>query len=125
MRVAVSQPDKTKLLPAGTDTITGAMRAGGESRRSVQFDLEDALRNIAFLRGSMSAVAKNLIAPGFTFVKVKEYEKEATDEALLQIKKFYGFGAKKDYKNFKSFYTTSGKMYATAVAISAFGAGAW
>lgn len=125
MRVFTSNPESIKLLPTSDTTVTGMMRSGGETRRSVQWDIEDAMRNVAFLRGSMTAIANNLIAPGFTFSKVKEHEKEATDEALLQLKRFYGVGQPKDYKNFKAFYTTSGKLYATAIAISAFGAASW
>ena len=126
MRVAVSQSETIKAIGMSSqDSVQGMMQAGGQIRRDLHWDIESAVRNLPWLRGSLAAIAKNLVGPHWKFSKVKEYEDEATDRSLLRLKKFYGLGVKKDYKNFKDFYVTSGKFYATAVALALGNFAAW
>ena len=125
MRVAVTHPDTIKLLPSADNSVQGMLRQGGDSRRTIQWDIEDAARNVSWIRGSITAVANNLIGPGWKFVKVPEFQEEATDAALKKLQVFYGLGQSKKYKNFKDFYSTSGKFYATAIAIALGNFSAW
>src|SRR3990170_743537 len=117
------------LSTGGLDSIQGYMRGGTDVRRSAHWDLEDSARNLSWLRASLVAIGRSLVGPGYTFKKVEDFEDEADDKSLKKLKMFYGPGGSGDgfkkYKNFKDFYTTSGKFYATAVAIALGGSAAW
>jgi hypothetical protein len=110
------------------DTIRGYFSGSSDTRRALHWDIESAARNLAWVRGASVSVGRSIVGAGYSFKKVEDYEKEATDEALQTLKMFYGPGGAgngfKRYKNFKDFYTLSGKFYAIAVSMATFGFGA-
>ncbi len=127
MRVYVPKarkPTSVQSLPE-MSSASGLMRSSSSTRRSTHWDILDSARNISWIRGSLSTIGKNLIGPYWTFVKVKEFEDEATPEALTALKRFYGVGVKRDHKNIKDFYTTASKFYATAVSYVMGGFAGW
>lgn len=129
MRVYSPLPARTKehqaaLIP-DLEPILGTIRPHSANQRAIYWDIEDAVRSVPALRSDVATVGKNLIGPGFRFVKVEGYEDEATDEALETLKRFYGIGVKKTYKNIKDYYETSSKFYATAVKLAMGNACAW
>lgn len=105
--------------------VSGEMRGSGQIQRNAHFDLEDAARNLSWIRGSITQIGKNIIGPNWKLVKVREFEDEATPEAKQVLQRFYGLGVTKSYKNIKDFYTTSGKLYATAASFVLSGHSAW
>jgi hypothetical protein len=137
MRVYSSKPaydaeEITKAVGTGygaLDSVQGYIRGGTDMRRALHWDIEDAARNLSWVRASLTSIGRSLVGPGYTFKKVDDFEDEATDESLKVLKMFYGPGSAgggfKQYKNFKDYYTTSGKFYATAVAIAMGGSSAW
>lgn len=130
-RAEPSDSEIIKVLsgPSGIDSVQGYMRGGTDERRTAHWDLEDSARNLSWLRASLVAIGRSLVGPGYSFKKVEDFEDEATEENLKKLKMFYGPGGAgggfKRYKNFKDYYTTSGKFYATAVAIALGGQSAW
>ncbi len=127
MRVFVPELTKANSI---VDVIDVGVPAGqiipsSSSRRAIHWDLQDAARNISWIRGSLTAVGKNIIGPGFKFVKVKEFEGEATERKLKELKRFYGLGVAREKTNIKDFYSTLSKFFVTAFALQLGGHAAW
>lgn len=119
----VAENDMT--IQEGTQQAVASMSAGYPLQNTF-FDLSDAARAQSWLRASLSTIGKSLVGPRFSFAKVEGFEDKATEEDLAVLRDFYGLGApSREFTNYRDFFTTGAKLYATAVSLSLGGFAAW